>query len=109
MSNWVCCQPGTELRLSTQQQGEAMNAYDLEQATSSQGIDQTTIDRAIASWGVDTDYGWTGGCLLKLTDGRFAYVTAACSEAGGDRQSSAKYFAAQPALKQLSPLGWITE
>jgi hypothetical protein len=54
---------------------------------------------------------WSGGFLLKLKDGRFAYLTGWCDYTGWGCQDGAEvtYFDALPSLTSLEadpPTGW---
>lgn len=38
------------------------------------GVGIGEISRCVAAWG-EGDYGWDGGFLVQLADGRFAYIS----------------------------------
>jgi hypothetical protein len=81
------------------------------------GINPADVDTVIAAWGsgsgmgTDTGPGWTdkgatewaGGFLMKLKDGRYAYVSGWCDYTGWGCQDGAtvQYFHAQPVLADM--------
>jgi hypothetical protein len=82
-----------------------------------QTIGYESVDSVLAAWGHGTGMGedagkgwseggateWSGGFLLRLKDGRFAYLCGWCDYTGWGCQDGAevKYFDEQPALKDL--------
>ena len=68
-------------------------------------IDPKTVKHVHAAWGYSPEgYGsWSGGFLLELTDGRFAYLTGWCDTTGWGCQdgSQVTFFDAKPALELL--------
>jgi hypothetical protein len=59
-------------------------SYDFsESVAQATGFDMGDIESAIAAWGQHGDDAeWTGGFLLKLKDGRFAYIEGWCDTTG---------------------------
>lgn len=77
----------------------------------SESMDRATItpdkiDKVLAAWGESTEgYGeWSGGFLLKLKDGRFAYLTGWCDTTGWGCQDGASidYFDKKPKLSKCN-------
>ncbi len=73
----------------------------------SESMDRATItpdkiDKVLGAWGESTEgYGeWSGGFLLQLKDGRFAYLTGWCDTTGWGCQDGASidYFDKCPKL-----------
>lgn len=92
-----------------------MGSYAVDDFTESlhgTGIEKKTIEHVIAAWGnVDTDGAccegcggeWTGGFLLKLKNGQFAYVTGWCDYTGWGCQdgTDVSHFETEPTLETL--------
>jgi len=75
----------------------------------------TEIESVLAAWGNVDNEGkccdecggeWSGGFLLKMKDGRFAYVTGWCDYTGWGCQDGVEttFYATQPDLKSLSDI-----
>lgn len=67
-------------------------------------IDPSKVVRVVAAWGECGDGNeWSGGFLLELSNGRFAYIYGWCDYTGWGCQDGAtvKYFDAKPELSAL--------
>lgn len=94
--------------------------YDFSQSIEGQGIDRETIARVVAAHGVteasccdDCGGEWSGGFLLAMKDGLFAYVTGWCDYTGWGCQdgTSVTWFNAEPAMAEIyegDPEHWET-
>jgi hypothetical protein len=94
--------------------------YDFTESLQRVAINKADIASVIAAWGKgDSDAGhyrwsedgatdWSGGFLMRLHDGRFAYLTGWCDYTGWGCQDGAElhYYDAQP---ELSALATVTE
>jgi hypothetical protein len=85
---------------------------DFEESMKGQNIQGADVEKVLAAWGnVDKDGAccdecggeWTGGFLLQMKDGRFAYVSGWCDYTGWGCQdgTSITYFDEQPPLEGL--------
>jgi hypothetical protein len=66
------------------------------------------VEAVVAAWGHrGAGAEWEGGFLLKLKDGRFAYLTGWCGPKGWDSQDgiSIQFFECRPAFHLLAPHG----
>jgi hypothetical protein len=89
---------------TTEDFGESLSRVDL---------DRTTIDRVVAAWGMGDGQGrdaghnrwsdtsvteWAGGFLMRLRDGRYAYLTGWCDYTGWGCQDGASltYYDREP-------------
>lgn len=68
------------------------SVYDFsESLNQAKGFSQPDIAECVASWGeTGDDNEWSGGFLLKLKDGRFAYLTGWCDYTGWGCQDGAE-------------------
>jgi hypothetical protein len=88
--------------------------YDFTESISRVGLDRAAIERVVAAWGSGDGQGedaghcrwaedgvtdWSGGFLMRLRDGRYAYLTGWCDYTGWGCQDGARveYFDAEPA------------
>ena len=87
---------------------------DFTESIHGEGIKKGDIEKVIAGWGnVDRDGAcceacggeWSGGFLLAMKDGRFAYISGWCDYTGWGCQdgTNIEWFDTQPALKDLEP------
>jgi len=96
---------------ATQDFTESLDRVDLE---------PSTIERVMAAWGHSEGMGedaghyrwsedgaseWSGGFLMRLKDGHYAYLTGWCDYTGWGCQDGAEvtYFATPPELSSLPP------
>lgn len=84
----------------------SFTSYDFsESIAQAEGFAMADIDSALAAWGENGDYAeWSGGFLLRLKDGRFAYVEGWCDTTGWGCQDGVetRLFDAEPELTDLS-------
>ena len=84
----------------------SFTSYDFsESVAQAEGFTMPDIETAIAAWGEDGDYHeWSGGFLLKLKDGRFAYIEGWCDTTGWGCQDGVEttIYGAQPDLASLT-------
>ncbi len=68
------------------------------------------IESVVAAWGESTEgYGeWSGGFVMKLKDGRFAYMTGWCDTTGWGCQDGAMitYYDSCPAYTEFKKNEW---
>lgn len=59
-------------------------SYDFSESVSgAEGFGRDDIESVLAAWGRNGDYAeWSGGFLLKLKDGRVAYIEGWCDTTG---------------------------
>lgn len=91
---------------------------DFEESLSRVGLQTTTIAKVEAAWGKGDGMGqdaghfkwsdegasdWCGGFLMRLTDGRYAYLSGWCDYTGWGCQDGAELdmFDSKPALESL--------
>lgn len=90
---------------------------DFSESLSRARIDPSEVTSVVAAWGSGSGQGkdsgpgwskkgvtdWTGGFLLKLTDGRYAYVTGWCDYTGWGCQDGVEvtYFQHYPPISAL--------
>jgi hypothetical protein len=92
---------------TTTQDGDAMSytTYDLSESLQRVSIARDDIASVRAAWGYSPErYGsWTGGFLLAMKDGSFAYVSGWCDTTGWGCQDGAdvERFAEMPKLEAL--------
>jgi hypothetical protein len=68
-------------------------------------IQNAELVRCVAAWGQNGDYSeWSGGFLVELKSGRFAYLTGWCDTTGWGCQDGASctFFDAPPPLESLN-------
>jgi hypothetical protein len=78
--------------------------YDYTETLNVCGVDPHNVKRVIASWGEQGDYAeWSGGFLLEMKDGRFAYASGWCDTTGWGCQDGANvtYFESEPERESL--------
>jgi hypothetical protein len=79
--------------------------YDFSESMDRATITPDKIKSVIAAWGRSTEgYGeWSGGFVLELKDGQYAYLTGWCDTTGWGCQDGASvdYFAALPDYKDF--------
>jgi len=92
--------------------------YDFTESLDRVALKPADIAMIVAAWGIGDGQGedaghyrwsddgvteWSGGFLMRLNDGRFAYVTGWCDFTGWGCQDGAEitYYDAQPSLDSL--------
>lgn len=81
---------------------ERYTLYDFTESLDS--IDPASIARVLAAWGEQGSYAqWTGGFLLEMKDGRYAYVDGWCDTTGWGCQDgrSETWFDSRPSEADL--------
>lgn len=95
--------------------------YDFTESLERVGISKADIERVLAAWGKGEGMGedaghyrwsedgvteWSGGFLMQLRDGRFAYLTGWCDYTGWGCQDGAElhHFDAKPELSALAAM-----
>ncbi len=65
---------------------------DFTESLRSVGFDESTLVSAVRSWGRSPEgfASWEGGFVLKLRDGRYAYLTGWCDTTGWGCQDGAE-------------------
>jgi hypothetical protein len=83
----------------------SFTTYDFDESLKGESIDRSAVKRAVAAWGYSPEgYGsWSGGFLLEMKDGRYAYITGWCDTTGWGCQdgTSIAYFDSEPPLESL--------
>jgi hypothetical protein len=86
---------------------------DFSESMSRTTITPDKIESVIAAWGESTEgYGeWSGGFVMKLKDGRFAYLTGWCDTTGWGCQDGAsiEYFDKKPKFNTFKKSTWAAE
>ena len=92
--------------------------YDFSESIAGQSIERESIKRVIAAYGVteascceNCGGEWSGGFLLEMKDGRFAYVTGWCDYTGWGCQdgTTVTWFDSEPLPSALdSGVEWET-
>lgn len=84
----------------------SFTSYDFsESVAQAEGFAWNDIEAAEAAWGEHGDYAeWTGGFLLRLKDGRYAYIEGWCDTTGWGCQDGVEttIFDERPDLAKLS-------
>jgi hypothetical protein len=79
--------------------------YDYEESLDRVDIQPDSVDKVLAAWGESPMEwaSWQGGFLLRLKDGRYAYVSGWCDRSGWGCQDyvSILYFSEQPSIETL--------
>lgn len=92
--------------------------YDFHETLAGAGITREDVKHVHAAWGDQGDYSeWSGGFLLELKDGRWAYLTGWCDTTGWGCQDGTdhKFYDARPDLPteksewDKTPIEWDTD
>jgi len=77
--------------------------YDFSESLDRAGISETDIESVIAAWGYSAgSYAeWEGGFIMRMKDGRYAYLWGWCDTSGWGCQDGAdvKYYDEQPPIE----------
>jgi hypothetical protein len=86
--------------------------YDLQATLDITSIEKEKIEKVIAAWGQDGDYGeWMGGFLLAMKSGNFIYIDGWCDTTGWGCQdgADASEYLTQPKLADLPTSGYTRD
>jgi hypothetical protein len=82
--------------------------YDFsESLAQAEGFSRADVESVVAAWGENGDFAeWSGGFVLRLKDGRFAYIEGWCDTTGWGCQDGVEttLYDAMPAVSELQPM-----
>lgn len=91
-------------------------SYDFEASLDRTQLTQADIETCIAAWGRAGDGSeWSGGFLMKLKDGRYAYLTGWCDYTGWGCQDGVEliFYDSMPGPEEMATMpdapGWDPE